>query len=110
MFYPATSALAFFLVILAMFMWGSWPFIRSLCLANSPSFSQLYQIAQLSISLLACISLGNTQYNSNHLADFDNQVWAADVQHPGSSAKILCLLVGGIFNSQADFLCAAACV
>lgn len=107
MFLPSQT-LAFGLIVIAMFFWGSWTFIRSFCAAETPVFCQLYFLAQILTAFFFCVTLGDAQ-NTDNSKFFNDVQFSTELLHAGSGGRIMAILIGGHLNAHADFLCAVAC-
>lgn len=90
-----------------MICWGAWVPLRMKSKTEAPVFVTLYVCSQWFTILIYSLTLGMITDVGNL---FDGSTFLGALFHShGSYKHIIYLLIGGFFNANGDFLCAAAC-
>jgi glucose uptake protein GlcU len=107
MFSPQNKVFATVLLFGVMICWGAWVPLRMKSHTEAPVFVTLYVCSQWFTILFYSLTLGMITDVGNL---FDGSTFlGALINAHGSYKHIIYLIIGGFFNANGDFLCAAAC-
>jgi multidrug transporter EmrE-like cation transporter len=95
------------MLLCAVVSWGSWPFIRSYCRADTPVFAPMFFTGQLLVAFFVCVTLGDALVPSD--PDYGQIQWSTAMLHPGHPGRVIAIIIGGHLNGHADSLLSAVC-